>query len=119
LAVVVDEYGGISGVLTMEDILEEIVGQIEDEYDQEEQDIIEVEKNCWRVRGAISLPTLSDELCIELPKGDYDTLGGLIFAQMNSIPLNDEHPQVDIAGVHIRVEKMADRRVEWAEVTIV
>lgn len=119
MAVVVDEYGGISGVLTMEDILEEIVGQIEDEYDQEEQDIIEVEKNCWRVRGSISLPTLSDELCIALPKGDYDTLGGLIFAQMSSIPEDGAHPVVDVAGLHIRVEEMADRRVEWAEVTIV
>lgn len=118
MAVVIDEYGGTSGVLTMEDILEEIVGQIEDEHDQEEPDIITLDNNRWRVRGTIGINTLSDELCMAFPDGDYDTLGGLIFAQMSSIPEDGAHPEVDVTGLHIRVEELRDRRVEWAEISI-
>ncbi len=116
MAVVVDEYGGTSGVITMEDLLEEIVGQIEDEHDDEGPDIIEIGER-WRVRGSIDLDSLSEVLGIELPEGDYDTLGGLIYSRLSSIPSDGAHPEVDIAGLHIRVEELTDHRVEWAEIT--
>jgi putative hemolysin len=118
IAVVVDEYGGTSGVITLEDLLEQIVGEIEDEHDEnEDPDIQTLEPNRWRVRGSIDISTLSDELCVTFPEGDYDTLGGLIFAQMNSIPEDGAHPEVDIAALHMRVEEILDHRIEWVEIS--
>ncbi len=121
MAIVVDEYGGTSGVLTMEDLVEEIVGQIEDEHDDAdaEPDIITLGPDHWRVRGSVDIATLSEELAVDFPEGDYDTLGGLIFAQMHSIPIDGTHPEVDVAGVHIVVEELTDHRVEWADITAI
>lgn len=116
MAVVVDEYGGTSGVVTMEDLLEEIVGEIEDEHDDEGPDIVPLGGGRWRARGSTDLASLSEAVGFELPEGDYDTLGGLIYSRMTSIPEDGAHPEVDIAGLHIRVEELADHRVEWAEI---
>jgi len=116
MAVVVDEYGGTSGVVTMEDVLEEIVGQIEDEHDDEGPDIVSLEEGHWRVRGSIDLDTLSETVGFTLPEGDYDTLGGLIYSRLSSIPEDGAHPEVDVAGLHIRVDELSDHRVEWADI---
>lgn len=115
MAVVVDEYGGTSGVLTFEDLLEEIVGNIEDEHDREEPEIVALGPGHWRARGTLDMDTLSEALDVEFPDGDYDTLGGMIFSRMNSIPEDGSTPEVEVAGIRIRVEKLADHRVEWAE----
>lgn len=119
MAIVVDEYGGMSGIVTMEDLLEEIVGNIYDETDpQAEVDIQRLEDNLWRVSGSISLEELAEELEVELPtEEEYDTLGGLIFVQFTTIPQDGTHPEVDVAGLHIRVEELADHRVELALVS--
>ena len=118
MAVVVDEYGGTSGVVTLEDILEEIVGEIEDEHDEEEPLITMTEPGKWRVHGGIDLAALSKAVGARFPKGDYDTLGGLVFAQLGSIPPDGSHPELDIVGVHIYVDELTGRRVEWATVSI-
>lgn len=118
LAVVIDEWGGTSGVVTLEDLLEAIVGPIDDEYDVVETDgIVDLGGGRWRVRGSVSMETLARELGIGFPQGDYDTLGGLIFAQLSSIPAGGGPVTVDVAGVRIRVTDWSDRRVEWAEIT--
>ena len=119
LAVVVDEYGGMSGIVTMEDLLEEIVGNIYDETDpQDDADIVKLSENLWRVNGGVSLEELSEALDVELPtEEDYDTLGGLIFDQFTTIPQDGSHPEVDAAGLHIRVEVLSDHRVESALVS--
>jgi len=119
MAIVVDEYGGTAGLVTLEDLLEEIVGNIYDEFDpQEESDVIRLEENLWRVAGSAELEVLAEELGLELPEEEeYDTLGGLIFAQLNVIPQDGSQPEVEALGLHIRVEELADRRVEWALVS--
>lgn len=119
MAIVVDEYGGMSGIVTMEDLLEEIVGNIYDETDpQAVADIVKVDDNLWRVNGAVSLEELSKAIEIELPtEEEYDTLGGLIFDQFTTIPQDGTHPEVDAAGLHIRVERLTDHRVEEALVS--
>lgn len=116
LAVVIDEYGGTSGVVSMEDLLEEIVGSIEDEHDQEAPEIQALGDNHWLVQGSIAIDRLADELCVTFPEGEYDTLGGMIFAQMNAIPQDGTQPEVDVAGMHIRVTRLSDHRVETAEI---
>ena len=120
MAIVVDEYGGTSGLITLEDLLEEIVGNIYDEFDaQEEPEITRLPDGRWRVSGAADLETVAETLEIELPEDEeYDTLGGLIFSRLTEIPADGEHPVVECFGLRISVEKIAERRVEWAIVEV-
>jgi len=122
MALVVDEYGGTSGLVTLEDLLEELVGNIYDEFDpQEEQDIIRQEDGRWRVSGSADLEELAEAMELELPEEeerDYDTLGGLVFAQLSVIPEDGSHPVVEAMGLRIQVEELCDRRVEWATVEL-
>ena len=116
MAVVVDEYGGTSGLVTLEDLLEELVGNIYDEFDpQAEQEIIQLEENQWRVSGSADLEELAEAMDFQLPEDedrDYDTLGGLVFAQLAVIPEDGSRPVVEALGLRIRVEELCDRRVE-------
>lgn len=118
-AVVVDEYGGTSGILTMEDLIEELVGNIYDEFDpQDEQEIIPLENGVWRVAGSTELEDLGEALGVEFPEDEEaETLGGLVFARLDVIPADGVCPEVDAYGLHIKVEKLTDRRVEWALVS--
>ena len=119
MAIVVDEYGGVSGIVTMEDLLEEIVGNIYDEFDpQAEAEITRVDEDTWRISGQAALEDVADALSVELPlEEDYDTFGGLIFSQFTIIPEDGSQPEVDCHGLHIVVEKIEDHRVEKALVT--
>ena len=119
MAIVIDEYGGMAGIVTMEDLLEEIVGNIYDEFDpQAEAEITRVDDETWRISGQAALEDVADALDIELPLEEvYDTLGGLIFSQFTLIPEDGSHPEVDCHGLHIVVEKIEDHRVEKALVS--
>ena len=117
MALVVDEYGGTSGLVTLEDLREALVGNIYDEFDpQEEQDIIRLEDNKWRVSGSADLEELAEALDLDLSDEDldYDTLGGLVFSQLSVIPDDGSRPIVEALGLRIQVEELCDRRVEWA-----
>jgi len=122
IAIVVDEYGGTSGLLTMEDLLEEIVGNIYDEFDpQEEKDIQPLGENQWKVAGSADLETLAETLGFQLPEDedfDFDTLGGLVFSRLTTIPDDGSQPVVECFGLSIHVTQITDRRVEWATVTL-
>lgn len=119
MAIVVDEYGGTSGLVTMEDLLEEIVGNIYDEFDpQDEQEITKIEENLWRIAGSTELENIAEALDISLPlEEEYDTLGGLVFTQLAMIPEDGTQLTVDVCGLHIQVKEIAERRVEWALVS--
>lgn len=119
MAIVVDEYGGTSGLVTMEDLLEEIVGNIYDEFDQEEEkEILQLEENLWRISGSAELDEVAEALGVEFPEDEEaDTLGGLVFDQLSVIPEDGGQAEVDACGLHIRVENFVDRRVDWALVS--
>lgn len=119
MAIVVDEYGGTSGLVTMEDLLEEIVGNIYDEFDPlEEKDIEQVEPGVWKVSGSCDLERVAQALEAEFPEEEEsDTLGGLVFAQLSVIPEDGAQLEVDACGLHIKVLNFTDRRVEWALVS--
>lgn len=121
MAIVVDEYGGMSGIVTMEDLLEEIVGNIYDETDPlAEAEIVRVDETTWRIAGTAPLEDVAEALEIELPlEEEYDTLGGLIFNQFTTIPQDGSTPEVDVDGLHIQVERIEDHRVETALVKVV
>jgi putative hemolysin len=120
MAIVVDEYGGTSGLLTLEDLLEELVGEIYDEFDEvEEQEITALGNDCWRIAGTVTLEDVAEALELDIPEEDedeYETLGGLVFGQLAVIPEDGTKPRVTALGLEIQVEEIADHRIEWATV---
>ena len=120
IAIVVDEYGGTSGLITMEDLLEEIVGNIYDEYDKPlPPEIQKLGENQYRIAGGTLIEVINEALGLRLPTEDsFESLGGLIFSRMMTIPKDGTHPVVECYGLRIRAEEIVDRRVEWATVTI-
>jgi len=117
LAVIVDEYGGTAGIVTMEDILEEIVGDIQDEYDEEEKEVVPIEDNVYFVDPHIDLSDLNDELGTNLDEeADYNTLSGLIYHECGDVPT--EGTQIECAGVRITVVKMDNQRIEKVKMEV-
>jgi putative hemolysin len=112
MAVVIDEYGGTAGIITMEDLLESIVGDIQDEYDHEEDEYSRIDDSTFTIDGTTALYDASELLDVELPDGEYDTLGGMIIDMLGRIPREDEHPSVEVMGVTFTVEKVEERRIE-------
>jgi CBS domain containing-hemolysin-like protein len=90
IAVIVDEYGGVSGIVCMEDIIEEIIGDIQDEFDNEQDDIQKIDDETYICDARINLEDLANELEIELPTEDFDTLGGFVFDLFGKIPCAQE-----------------------------
>lgn len=113
LAVVLDEYGELAGVITVEDLLEEIVGNIYDEFDPAEpQELEQLGENLWRVSGSLSVEDLAEELDMELPEDeDYDTVGGMLLSCLRTIPEDGSRPQVQVHGLELQAEKVEDHRI--------
>ena len=116
IAVVVDEYGGTAGVVTIEDILEEIVGEIADEYDEEQSLYLRGPANSWIVDGRMNLLDLEEELGIKIPqKGDYDTVAGYVFYQLGTIPKKGVILHQDT--FQLEILSSGDRFVEKVKIT--
>ena len=120
MAIVIDEYGGTSGLVTMEDLLECIVGNIYDEFDPvEELEIAKLNDNLWKVAGTAPLDELAKELQIDIPESEeYDTLSGLIMDHLNAVPEDDTTFEIDILRMHIKVTEIKDRRIEWTYISL-
>lgn len=116
LAIVVDEYGGTAGLITMEDLIESILGNIQDEYDDEEEDIEQLSETVFTIDGVTDLDEVEDELGRILPKGDYDTLAGMIISHLGYIPSEDETPSVEVNHILFTVLTVEDRRIEKVRV---
>ena len=95
IAIVVDEYGGVSGIICMEDIIEEIVGDIQDEFDNEQDDILEVGEGIYLCDARVNIEDLNENLKIKLPDEEYDTLGGFVFDLFGKIPVRFEKVTYD------------------------
>ena len=111
IAVIVDEYGGTAGLITLEDLVESILGNIQDEYDNEEEEILQVSENEFTVEGTASIGEISDLTGVELPEGDYDTIAGLVTDLLGRIPKEDENPCVQIKNLTITVLEIEDQRL--------
>lgn len=111
IAIVVDEYGGTAGIVTMEDILEEIVGEIYDEYDIVENSCEKVDENTYILNGSISIWETEKALSIEIPEGVYDTLSGYLIEELGRIPDEKEKPIIETDDVVYKVEAIKDKRI--------
>lgn len=118
MAIVLDEYGGVSGLVTIEDVLEEIVGEIVDEYDKElVEGIVKVGAGSFTVLGRVHVDELNDRLALQLPEEDeYDTIGGYIFSKLGHIPSEGE--TVEGNGVRLTVTKATTRKIEAVRLEI-
>ena len=117
-AVVMDEYGGMCGIVTMNDLIEVIVGDIDEQEDGEEQIITTVSEGVWRTHGSVPLEDISEAIGCPLPTDEYDTLNGLVFSVLNEIPEDGTVFAVDADCLHIEVQEMKNHGIERAEISI-
>jgi magnesium and cobalt exporter, CNNM family len=115
MAVVIDEYGGTAGLVTLEDLLEEIVGEIVDEYDVEAPKVERLPDGGLRVAGGTPIDEVNELLEIELPDTDWDTVGGLMFNLLGHVPIEGE--TVDFQGLEFRAERVQGRRILTVRIT--
>ncbi|MBQ4085683.1 MAG: HlyC/CorC family transporter [Clostridia bacterium] len=118
IAIVLDEFGGMQGVITLNDLLEQLVGDLED--GDEPVQAAEIEKlgeNTWRISGSAELDEVAEQLEIELPVDDYDTFGGFAFSSLGMVPDDGTVHELDVDELHIRIEKVLDHKVVTALVT--
>lgn len=111
LAVAIDEYGGMAGIVTIEDLIEEIVGNIFDEHDEEEKEIEILGENTFMINGIVSLREVKELLDIALPVEDYDTYSGFIIGQLGRIPSEGEQPAIESEGFVFKVEVVEEKRI--------
>jgi putative hemolysin len=115
MAIVVDEYGGTAGLVTLEDLLEEIVGEIVDEYDVEVPRVERLADGCLLVAGGTPIDEVNELLAIELPETDWDTVGGLLFNLLGHVPVEGE--AVEFQGFEFRAERVQGRRILTVRIT--
>ena len=111
MAIVLDEYGGTSGIITMEDILEELVGNIFDEYDDVELDYEKIDDNTFIINGNVSIYDVKKILEVNIPEGDYDTLSGYLIELLGRIPEDNEKPVIETPKVTYKIEEYEDKRI--------
>ena len=111
MAIIVDSYGGTAGIVTMEDILEEIVGDIDDEYDDDEEDndVEQISPNTWLAQADVEIDRLADDYDIDLPEGDYETIAGLILDHLERIPHQGQ--VVTIGAYRIQVLQVTTKKI--------
>ncbi|MCI8760047.1 MAG: HlyC/CorC family transporter [Clostridia bacterium] len=111
IAIIVDEYGGTAGLITMEDILEELVGDIYDEYDKEEKEYEQIDPNTYLLSGSMTINDVNKLLDAKIPEGDYDTISGYLQDKLGRIPEEEELPTIDTEAVTYKIEKYEDKRI--------
>lgn len=114
IAVVVDEYGGVSGVVCLEDVLEEIVGEIQDEFDNEVEDILEIGKHTFLCDARVDIEDLNERLAFDLPDEHFDTLGGFVFDLFGKIPVKFE--KVTYKGIDFIIQDMDGHKIKTVKI---
>jgi len=118
MALAIDEYGQTAGLVTLEDILEEIVGDIQDEYDAEEEDMVSEAENVYLVKGITTLADLSEDLEIDLTNEDFETLNGLMVSELGHIPAEGEQFTMTYKGCRIDIVEVKNKMITLARVTV-
>ena len=111
IAIIIDEYGGTAGLITMEDILEELVGDIYDEYDGEEREVEKIDDNTYLLSGSMPIYDVNKILDADIPEGDYDTISGYLQDKLGRVPDDEETPIIDTEKVTYKIEEYEDKRI--------
>ncbi len=122
IVMVLDEYGGFQGLVTQEDLLEEIVGELYSEYDEIEEkdsDILYLDENTWKIKGATPIEEVEEELGVSIPEGDYNTFAGLILDAIETLPEDGETVETEIGQLQIKVTSIQEHRIEEAIVCLI
>ena len=112
VAILIDEYGGFSGIVTMEDIIEEVMGEILDEYDDTHQDIEKIDNENYIVSGLMAISDLNDDLDIELESEDSDTIGGLFIEKLGEIPTDTKNCEIVLNNIKLKLLELDDKRID-------
>lgn len=118
MAIVVDEYGGTAGLVTLEDLLESIVGNIQDEYDNEDEEISRIDDATFTIDGTTDIEEVGDLIGVTFPDGDYDTLGGYIISRLGFLPADGEMNSLEFENFRFTVLSVEDRRIGKVKVEI-
>ena len=116
IAVVVDEYGGTSGIVCLEDIIEEIVGEIQDEFDNETEELLKISEGVYLCDARVNLEWLNEQLGIELPDDDFDTLGGFVFHLFGKIPVRYE--KMSYQNIDFIVQNMEGHKIDTIKIVL-
>jgi len=116
IAIAVDEYGGVSGIVCMEDIIEEIIGDIQDEFDNEEEDILQIEPGIYLCDARVSIEDLNETLNLSIPDEDVDTLGGFVFEQMGKIPSRFEKVQYE--NINFIIQNVVGHKIKTIKIEL-
>ena len=111
IAIVIDEYGGTSGIVTIEDILEEIVGEIYDEYDEIDEKFEKIDDNTFILDGSISIYDTEKILGFKIPEGEYDTLSGYLIEELGRIPEEKAKDTIETKDATFKIEKVKNKRI--------
>lgn len=118
MAIVVDEYGGTAGLVTLEDLLETIVGNIQDEYDNEDEEIAKINETTFTVEGTTSIDEIDDIVGAELPEGDYDTIAGFVISLLGFLPKDGDLNTAEYKNLRFTVLSVEDRRIGKIKIEI-
>jgi putative hemolysin len=119
MAILIDEYGGFSGIVTIEDLIEEVMGNIFDEYDEDYESseyIQKMDNSTYMVSGMVGIDEINEKLNINLPSEHFDTVGGFVIDLLGSIPKDNEEPVVEYENLVIKVEKINEKRIELLKI---
>ncbi len=116
MAIVIDEYGGTAGLITMEDIIEELMGNILDEYDDEEIEYKKLDENTYILSGSSTVYDIKKIFSVDIPDGDYETLSGYLLEKLGRIPDENEHPVIEDEQLTYKIEEYEDKRIKSVKV---
>ncbi|MFC3039474.1 hemolysin family protein [Virgibacillus xinjiangensis] len=117
IGIIIDEFGGTAGIVTLEDLLEEIVGEIFDEDDEVVTDIVKLDNNTFHVNGSINLDEVADYFHVKLPIDEYETLSGFIISQIGRIPEAGDNDSIEYAGLTFQIEEVDGRMISKVKVS--
>ena len=119
MAIIVDEHGGTIGIVTIEDLVEEIVGSISDEYDTvDEHDIIPMDDGSFILQGSMELSKVQEHFSVDLPVDEYETLSGFLIGQLRRIPAEDETPELEYNELVFNIERVLDKRISTVKISV-
>ena len=118
IAILIDEYGGFSGIVTIEDLIEEIMGNIEDEYDDEEPNIQKIDANTFVIDGLVGIGYINDQLHLNLRSDNHDTISGLLIEMIGTIPDEGEKRVIEYKNYTFKIEEIKEKRIDRVKLHI-